>query len=554
MIRDPSGIAQRDYDLVIVGGGIYGVCAAWDATLRGLSVAIVDRGDFGGVTSANSLKVVHGGFRYIQQAGVRQMRESMHEFKVLLHIAPHLVRPMPFVIPTFGHGMRGKEVLALGLFLYNLITFDRNRDVNDSQRRIPRGGPISKDELQRLFPEIRGEGLTGAVVFYDGQMYNPPRLLLSFLRSAVNLGAQACNYLEVREFLRGRSGVAGVRAKDVLTGSEVEIQGKMVLNAAGPWAGELLRCLDGRRLDPPLALSKSFYLVVDRPLTRDYALAVPSRHRDPNAIVSRGRRHLFIIPWREHTLVGSSHLVYEGVPDEFAVTEQEMQELLDELNECYPPCGLTRQDVSFCNAGLVPMYESEPGSRDVRLAKDYRIVDHAQSDGVDGLVSMVGVRFTTARLVAEKAVDLVARKLGRRLPDARTAVTPLYGGEIADVRAFVERESRAGAHGLSADVLTPLVRNYGTAYPEVLRWMGEDRSLSERMGSSNVIGAEVVHAVREEMAQKLADVVFRRTELGTAAHPGESALRTGAALMAAELGWNHERVRTELDEVRRAFP
>jgi glycerol-3-phosphate dehydrogenase len=200
------------------------------------------------------------------------------------------------------------------------------------------------------------------------------------------------------------------------------------------------------------------------------------------------------------------------------------------------------------------MYEDKPGSIDVRLVKEHRIVDHAHADGVDGLVTVVGVRFTTARLVAEKAVDLVAGKLGRGVPRARTAVTPVYGGEIADVRAFVERESRAGACGLSADVLMPLVRNYGTAYPEVLRCIGENRCRSERIGSSNVIAAEVVHAVREEMAQKLADVVFRRTELGTAAHPGESALRACAALMAAELAWSDERVRTELDEVGRAFP
>jgi glycerol-3-phosphate dehydrogenase len=553
MRRDPARLARGDYDLVIIGGGIYGICAAWDATLRGLSVAIVERGDFCSATSANSLKLVHGGFRYIQHADICRMRQSIHERRVLMRIAPHLVHPIPFLIPTYGRGLQGKEILAFALVLYNLIAFDRNRGLQDPQKRIPWGEVISKGECLRLFPALEKQGLTGGVVFYDGQMYNPPRLALAYLQSAVNAGAEACNYLEVTGFLRNRQRVTGVKARDVLTGNKLEIRGKTVLNASGPWAAQVLQHLDIHRLHPPLRFSKDLYLVVARPQTTRYALAVPSHHTDPNAIVSRGQRHLFIIPWRDYTLVGSSHVAYEGRPEEFAVTEKDIQELMDEINACYPAAALTRQVVSFYNAGLVPMGENDPRARSLRLAKRFRIIDHEAVDGLAGLLTVIGVRFTTSRHVAQKTIDLVFHKLGRKPPQAATAVTPLYGGQIERTGEFLKRESEKRPFGLSPRVMQHLLRNHGSTYPEVLHTINGNPDLRETIGTSKVIKAEVVHAVRAEMAQKLGDVVFRRTDLGTAGDPGAAALSTCAALMAAELKWDKTRMQKELDEVQQVF-
>ncbi len=554
MNRDTARLAGSEYELVIVGGGIYGVCAAWDAALRGLSVALVERGDFGHATSANCLKIAHGGLRYIQQADFRHMRESTHELKVLMHIAPQLVHRIPFLIPTYGHGMRGKGILRLGLLIYDLITFDRNRGAKDLEKRIPRGGVLARSECLRLFPGLEKKGLTGGVFFYDGQMYNPPRLVLSFLKSAVEAGSQACNYVEVTGFLRGQGRVTGVKVREVLTGNEFEIRGKVVLNASGPWAEQILSQLDGRQLHPPLLQSKSLYLVVDRPLAQHYALAVPSKHRDPNAVVSRGPRHLFIIPWRNKTLIGSSHLVYKDSPDEFAVTAREIQDLIDEINECYPPAALTRREVSFCNAGLVPMQDNGAGSADVRLAKRYRIIDHEAVDGLAGLITVVGVRFTTARIVAEKTIDLVFRKLGYKPPKATTVVSRLYGGQLERFDDFLAKECEKHPYGLNRGVMSQLVRNYGSAYAEVLQRIDGNPQLRETIADSNVIKAEVLHAVRTEMAQRLGDVVLRRTDLGTAGNPGEAALGECAALMARELKWGQTRVEKELDEVRAVFP
>ena len=305
MRRDVSALADREYDLIIVGGGIFGICAAWDAALRGLSVVLAERGDFAHSTSANCFKIVHGGMRYLQHGDLPRIRESSQERNVLLRNAPHLVHPLPIVVPTYGHGLRGKEFLRAGLLTYDLITFDRNRGITDPQRHIPPGQIISRQECLRLFPGLEKKGLTGAAIFYDGQMYSPARLAFSYLKSAVNVGVNAVNYLEVTGFLQNGDRVRGIKARDKLTGNELEVQGRVVLNAAGPWAEHLLKLQTGLRLNPELTYSRDAYFVVSRRLIEHYALAAQGRTKDPDAILSRGRRHLFIVPWCGYTNVGA---------------------------------------------------------------------------------------------------------------------------------------------------------------------------------------------------------------------------------------------------------
>ena len=310
MKRNLSELSGREYDLVIVGGGIFGVCAAWDATLRGLSVALVERGDFCQATSANHLKVVHGGIRYLQHLDIYRILESNRERNALLRIAPHLVQPLPVIVPTYGHGMQGKEILSVGLMIYDLMVFNRNKGLNDPDRRIPRGHIISRRECLELFPDLERKNLTGAGVFYDGQMYNPPRLALSYLRSAMESGAQAANYLEATGFLRKADSVVGVEVRDRITSDEFEIRCKVVLNASGPWAERLLESKMGIQLSPQQTYSRDACFVIPRRLTGEYALAVQGSTSDPDAVLSTGHRHLFIVPWRDYTLIGVWHVVF----------------------------------------------------------------------------------------------------------------------------------------------------------------------------------------------------------------------------------------------------
>ena len=545
MIRDPSCFARDEYDLLVVGGGIYGICAAWHAARRGLSVAVIDKRDFCGETSANPLKIVHGGFRYMQHANFSRIRKSSHERKVLMQMAPHLVDPIHFLIPTYGYGMQGKAILRLGLFAYNLVVFDRNRGLTDRQKHIPWGEILSREDVERQFPELDPTGLTGGVAFVDGQMYSPPRLAYSYLRSAVDAGAGAANYLEATGFLRDGQRVAGVHAQDLLNGDEFDIRARVVMNTTGPWIPKLLRQLD-IRLKKPLQYTKDLYLVVDRVLSDRYALAIPGMEKDPDAIVSRGARHYFVIPWRGRSLVGSSHEIYEGSPDEFEVTEDDVSALLGEVNKACPPLALTRDNIVMLNYGLVP-------------AGDYyndtsRIIDHSRDHKIDDLITITGVRWTTSRGVAGQAVDLAMAKIGKA-PVAASASSPsLYGGDIEIFPDFLREAGRQCPEQMDECAVNNLLRHHGSQYRDVLNYVDENPALVATLGESPVLQAAVVHAVRDEMAQKLGDVVFRRTDLGTAGHPGEAALRDCAELMAAELGWDPARIDQELDEIKQEFP
>ncbi|QBQ54405.1 glycerol-3-phosphate dehydrogenase/oxidase [Nitrosococcus wardiae] len=554
MKRNLSELAGKEYDLVIIGGGIFGACAAWDAVLRGFSVALVERGDFSSGTSANSFKIVHGGIRYIQHGDIMRIRESCRERSALLRVAPHLVQPLPTVIPTYGHGKNGKFLLAAGLLAYDLLTLDRNRHIQDPDRRIPRGRLLSPGEVVELFPGLKRNGLTGAAMFSDGQMYNPTRLVLSFLLSSAAAGAEIANYVEAINFIRSKGRVTGIKAQDKLTGEQFQIRGKVVLNAAGPWAEHLLNKQLGFKLERKGTYSRDACFVIPRQLDNRHALAVLGRTRDPDALLSRNARHLFIVPWRDYSLIGVWHVVYDGNPDGFAVTKQELKAFVEEINAAYPALDLSVEEISMWNAGLLPFGENQDNATNLSYGKRSLVVDHARQHQVEGLVTLLGVRYTMARGEAAKAIDLVARKLNRRVPRPATAKIPIYGGRIEHFEVFVQQVTQQSKAPLSAKVLRALLHNHGSEYDRILRYGEENSAWVETIADSTVIKAEVIHAVREEMALKLSDIIFRRTDLATGQYPGNEALQTCAQLMAAELGWTAKHQQQEIEEVKRIFP
>jgi glycerol-3-phosphate dehydrogenase len=385
-------------------------------------------------------------------------------------------------------------------------------------------------------------------------MYSPPRLALSFLRSAVEAGAKTANYVQAIRLLQSRDRISGIEARDLLTGEEFKIHGGVVLNAAGPWAEHLIRLQLGLGLKPEGTYSRDACFVVARRFKGEYALTVQARTKDPDAILSRKHRHLFLVPWRAYTLVGVWHVVYQGAPDDYTVTEEELQTFIDEVNEAYPALGLTLDDVSMWNAGLVPFGENRPGAVDLSYGKRSRLIDHTKDHGIEGLITLIGVRYTTARREAAKAIDLAFRKLRKNAPPSPTPAASIYGGQIECFDEFLRQSAEHCPTTLSVEVMHALLHNHGSQYRAVLKYFDEDPGFAETLGQSTVIAAEVVHAVREEMAQRLGDVVFRRTDLGTGEYPGAAALKKCATLMAQELGWDEDRKRKEINEVKMAFP
>ena len=551
MRRDLKTLSTEEFDVLIIGAGAFGAAAAWDAALRGLRVALIERRDCGGGASAECFKMVHGGIRYLQHADIRRLRSSCAERTAMLRIAPHLVNPLPIVIPTYGYGRQGKAFLAAGMLAYDVLTAGKNSAIVDPSRRIAGMKLLSKNQTLDLFPELEQRGLTGGAVFEDGQMYHTSRLVLAFVKSAAGRGALVANYTEALRFLWDGRRVRGVRARDVLTEGEFDIRAKLVLNAAGPWADYLLDDADhfpGHRRGH---FSRDACFLVDRKARSRHALAVPGWSKDSDAVVSRAARHLFAVPWRECMLIGVWHRLFPERPDSAVVEESELEAWIREMNDSYPALRLKREDVIYANCGLVPFGDGESTTGELSFGKESRFIDH-RAQGIEGLVTVIGIRYTTARGDSYKALSLLLEQMPGAPSAAPTDQVALAGGDIGDFEAFRTSARRAVAAQIGSRTLDAWVRNYGTEF-RALAALAESPAQAERLGDTDAVLAEVTHAVREEMALKLEDVILRRTDLGSGSHPGAIAIGRAADAMGAELGWSEARRRAEIGDTERVL-
>lgn len=545
MQRRPALLVDGEYDVLVIGAGAFGAAAARDAALRGLRTALVERGDFGGATSAECFKMVHGGIRYLQHGDLARLRASCHERSALLRIAPHLVRPLPIAIPTYGSGRRGRALLGAGACLYDLLTADRNRGIADPRQKIRRSRILGRQALLTLFPHLRSPDLSGAVVFEDGQMHNPARLVLSFVQAAVAAGATACNHLEAQGFLWDGPRVSGVKVRDRLGGDIFDIRARLTLNATGPWADYLHAEPEHFRSTRRGKFSRDAYFIVDRPSPSGHGVAIQGRSRDKDAILGRSTRHLFVAPWQDKTLVGVWHRLFPDSPDTARVEPAEVHGWIEELNSIHPALDLSASEVTFANCGLVPFGDTAT-SNELSFGKESRITDHRRADGTQGLVSLVGIRFTTARADAARALDLLLQQHPHPPPAPATDHLPLPGGNIEDFAAF---EAHAQSHRptmLSPATLTGLLRNHGSRYLEVIGTLQEDEENASLVPGTNTTLAEIGFAMEHEMAVRLEDVVLRRTDIAGGAHPGSDAIELVAATMARRLDWSRQRMEEEL--------
>jgi glycerol-3-phosphate dehydrogenase len=551
MQRNLVQLSEKEFDLLIIGGGIYGATAAYEASMRGLSVALIEKGDFASGTSGNSLKIVHGGLRYLQHADFKRMRESISERKTLLRIAPHLVHPLPCVMPTYGHFVKGPEAMGVAMIMNDLVSMDRNWGM-DAQKRLPAGKTISKEKLLTILPYVEQNNLNGGAIWYDGYMYNSERLALAFIQSAVRQGAVVANYVMATSFLRQFERISGVKAVDQISGKELEIRARMTLTCAGPWINSLFTQMG---VDMPAqAFSTALNLVVKRRLSDEYAFGVNSRKefKDEDALIKKGSRLLFVVPWRNYSMIGTAHKPFVGEASDYRVSEADIEEFLQDANAAMPGANIQRDEVTYFYGGLLPMAGYNAASGDVRITKHFHLYDHEKQQGLSGVLSVLSVKYTTARGVSQHAIEQLCRKLGCKKSQPKNQ--SLWGGDIPDFAGFMETKLKEKPAEISENQLRQLVHNYGSSIANIYQSAGSDaRLLRPVAGQDSVLRAEVVHAVREEMAMKLTDVVLRRTELGSGEYPGDVAVEDCARLMAAELNWDEARVAAEIRDVRAVY-
>lgn len=552
MIRNTRQLTENVYDVLVIGGGIYGACIVWDAALRGLSAGLIEKGDFGQETSANSLKTVHGGLRYLQDADINLVRRMIYERSTYLRIAPHLVHPLACLTPTYSRLTKSKLVLGTALKLNDLAGFDRNRD-SHPEKKIQSGRLVSRQDCLNFLPDLPNESVTGGAIWYDAQIYDTERLTLAFIKSAAARGASVCNYIEAVDLLIQGDQVIGVKVKDIPTEDEFDIRAKIVVNAAGPWVDKILRGVNPESKDKKFHHSLAMNFITKRVIDNS-AVGLPSWQDGSDASRSDGKvsHMLFFSPWRGKSLIGTFHSHFQDGPDRFELTDELVNEMLVEANSAYPGADLKREDITFIHHGFLP---EEPSNYDeVKLVRKGRVFDHRKEDNIRGLISVMGVKYTTARHIAEKAIDLVYEYLGSEPPSCRTDVTPLEGGQVDNFSAFLQESLEADSSNFRPELVDHLVRSYGTDYQRIRALIGEDsEEKALDLGSAKVLKAMIAIAVQEEMALNLRDVIFRRTGLGSAGRPSGSTLEQSAGFMAEELGWNDYQTKQEIEGVKGVY-
>ncbi len=539
MRRDLDRLTVRSFDVLVVGGGIYGLTIACDAAARGLSVALVERGDIGSGSSFNHLRTIHGGLRYLQSLDLSRARESIRERRTLARIAPHAVRVLPFALPLFRSLTAGKTALRAGLLLDRLLAADRNTGVT-ADLCLPPGRVVSKDEAIRRFPGLRRPAMTGAAVWHDYVTPESDRLTFSWAAAAATHGAVIANYVEAVSLIAEGGRVRGVRARDLVNHREFEIGATSTVNATGPAIDKLLEPLG---LATGMPLLKAMNLVTTRDASGDAALGGRTR----------SGRHLFLVPWHSRALFGTWESTTRTSHHDLAAREEDVAGFVGEINHAFPSLDLTLADVALVHRGVVPAVVGSNGVP--RLQGHEQVFDHAsapnRAKAVSGLLSVAGTKYTTARRVAERVTDRLAALAGRETRPCTTAEARLPGGDVDDMTSAISGARRELGDLLPSDSIPHLIAAYGSRYREVVALATSRPEWRTRLAdSSPVVGAELVWAFREEMAQTLADAVIRRTPLGALGYPGDQAAQRSAAIMAAELGWTPDRTRAEVNDLR----
>lgn len=482
------------YDLLVIGGGINGLGAAADAASRGLTVLIVEKGDWGGGTTSASSRLIHGGLRYLQYGEMDLVRESLRERGTLTRQRPHLIHPISLLIPAYKNAPTPKWMIGTGLFLYDVLARDP---------LFPHPAPLTVSRMREREPGLQTNGLTGGFSYPDAQVEFPERVCVELVQETRAMGGQAKNHTRVTALRQDKTGrVIGAILHDELTGEMGEVDAKLIINAAGPWLDVVTRTLS---VPPPQLIGGTW----------GTHLVLPMRSGGPKgslyATARKDGRPFFLLPWDDRLLVGTTDVKFTGTdPDELKMADWEVQYLLDETNHLFPGANYSPADVQVTTTGVRPLPASGDKAAGAITRRHY-LVNHEEKHNIAGLASIVGGKLTTYRSLAEEVVNTVFKLLNRPPVPCSTGVI----GDVTPVpelvkaaRLEMEKLNLPPAHA------EQLVGLYGPAYADVLARVKNDPTLGRPLGSNTPhLEAQVVHAVQSEEAQTVADIVSRRLML-----------------------------------------
>ncbi|MCP9494804.1 MAG: glycerol-3-phosphate dehydrogenase/oxidase [Pyrinomonadaceae bacterium MAG19_C2-C3] len=512
----------EEFDVVVIGGGIIGAGIARDAALRGLRVALFEKRDFGSGTTAGSTRLIHGGLRYLEMLDFRLVRMDLRERETLLRIAPHLVRPLEFVMPFYRNTSFYRWKMRIGMTLYDLLSFDKS---------LPNHRSLSRDELLEIEPALRREGLQGAMLYYDAQANSPERLCIENIIDAAEYKAQSFNYADVVGAVREDGEICGVRVRDLLceSGEEFEVKARVIVNASGAWFDGVAGALTHQPANS-IRTTKGIHLTCP-PLTR-------------RAIVlfsPLDNRLMFVIPWLGFGWLGTTDTDFTGDPATAHATQDDAAYTIKSVAHYFP--AFDTDKIYYSNAGVRALVKKNGSESSV--SRMHRIVNGKES-GARNLISVMGGKLTGYRQIAEDATDAVCLKLNHSAA-CQTAQLPLPGARGKNLPTDVERTATNA--GLTSETVEHLFNLYGTCATHVINLAASDVNLCERLSPyTHDIAAQALYAVRHEQCSRLIDFLLRRTLLGFSEDQGQSAAPHVASLLAQELDWSSERTAIEMLE------
>ncbi len=534
----PQDITGTHFDAIIIGAGINGAGIARDAALRGLRVLLIDKGDISSGTSSWSSRLIHGGLRYLEYFEVGLVGESLRERERLLKLAPHLVKPLPMLIPIYERGRRGPMMIRAGMMLYDLLS---------THKSLPRHRMLKPAEALGRAPSLNPAGLRGAAIYYDAQVEFAERLVVENALSARAHGATVLTYARAERLIVENDAVCGVELTDTLSGESYAVRASFTLNVAGPWVDEILTGSKSSSVKL-IGGTKGSHIIVEKfanaPMDALYVEAAADG------------RPFFIIPWNGKILIGTTDLRYTGDLDRVEASEDEIAYLISEANRVLPAAKLSRESILYTYAGVRPLPFAKDGAAS-GITRRHFIHDHAPQ--FKNFISIVGGKLTTYRNLSEQAVDLIFKKLGQKFQPGRTAQSPLPGAQTDNFAAFCEDFLSKNNNNLHEATLERFLGIYGTRAVDVLKIAGEDAELKRIFDAeTGAMGAEIVMAFRDELAETLSDCLLRRTMVGLNSRAGLEAVENAAQVGRQFLGWTESRAEKEieayLEYVRRFHP
>jgi glycerol-3-phosphate dehydrogenase len=514
-------LAGERFDVIVIGGGIIGAGIARDAAMRGFRVALFEKNDFGSGTTAGSTRLIHGGLRYLEMLDFALVRMDLRERETLLRIAPHLVKPLEFILPFYGSSLWYRCKMKFGMTLYDWLSYDKS---------LPRHRFISPADLATIEPELSRQDLQGALAYFDAQANSPERLCVENIIDAREHGAQTFNYAEVTGAILQDQVLRGVRARDLLSDdqTEVSVEGRVVVNAAGAWFDRVAGTLTATAAPAKIRTTKGIHIAC--PPVTSRAIVVFSRVDG---------RLMFVIPWLGHSWIGTTDTDFSGDLATARATSADVDYVLRSVTDYFPT--LDTQQIRFSNAGVRALVKREGSASSV--SRTHRITDGAGS-GTTNLISVLGGKITGYRAIAEEVLDVVCAKLKVTAP-CLTAGTPLPGA-----RGHLKPDENSSG-GLGVETITHLFDLYGSRAAQVIQLAAADEQLRAPLSPhAPDIAAQVVFAARTEQCVRLVDFLLRRTLLGFNRDQGQSAVAAAAKLLAEELGWSSTRTEAEIELYR----